>query len=156
MASNICVEPGCSEPRHKTYSRCQTHLREFWNRKKQADRHETAKPPQKRRARACHLCHRTPDAAALFAARGVHCTGCNAVPAAVKPAKPARIIAEKARQDALLVDAERGVLAQVQLSIVNEHPLPGAADLRQRLLDAATAGLPVIRRHKFTGGGDDA
>lgn len=152
MASSICIEPGCSQPRHKAHTRCQEHQREYWRERQRASKSMDAAPRKSRISNVCHLCHRTAAEAALFAARGIACTGCNVVPAAVKPAK---IIAEKTGQPALLVDAERSVLAQVHISVIDEQPLPGAADLRQRLLDAATTGLPVVRRHRFTGGGDD-
>lgn len=52
------------------------------------------------------------------------------------------------RERALLVDAERDVVATITMTVIDESPMPEPAALRQLMV---AADVPVVRRHKVTG-----
>lgn len=152
MSSNLCAVPGCMNPRHKSdrrvYAKCLEHMRPIWRKNASKKRRDQGKISQQA-DEPCWLCHRTREQAAIAAAAGVTCMTCSVPPVTVQAA-PAAL----AGTEALLVDAERDVLARIQVVVTNEQPLPGAADLRRHVLQADQSGIPVMRRHQVTRGSD--
>lgn len=91
-----CLEPGCPEPRQvltngKVLPRCAEHQRAYqrfiWHRQQDAKRPDRQRKPRRDTASPdsppptpCPLCHRTPEQAGRWAAKGVYCMTCQPWP----------------------------------------------------------------------------
>lgn len=88
-----CNVPGCDQPCYKQYSSCHEHMKARWRENAQKHRTPDVKPRENRKSTACPLCGRDRDQAAIWAARGVTCDGCQVKPAA--PRQPATKVADR-------------------------------------------------------------
>lgn len=159
MASKVCLEPGCNKPRMTTNSgrvlqRCEEHQREDWRRRKAKE----TKAKQKRQpvmaykpavaalpqGETCPVCGRDATQAAAWALAGVVCIHCQASPARVTPRTDG--------STALMIDVQRDKLSRVAVTVLDEQPMPGAADLRLAMLEAERNGMLIVRRHQMTAG----
>jgi len=159
MASKVCLEPGCNKPRMitstgRTLQRCEEHQREDWRRRKAKE----TKAKQKRlpvkvfkpvaaalpQGDSCPVCGRDAVTAAAWALVGVVCIHCQATPARGTPCTDG--------STALMIDAQREMLSRVSVTVLDEQPMPGAADLRLAMLEAERNGMLIVRRHHMTTG----